>query len=74
MHAERRVGVLGWKEKEELNAIAKNYTPQRFSSTIETDRGLAADGNGLRNAVARPMELLIPRLVEDQNGHAKVDL
>ncbi len=66
--------ILKEEEKKEMSLLVKMRVPQDFSPIIEAARGDMVDGEGLRKAVARSMELLIQRLDEDYNGHAKSDM
>lgn len=69
-----RLRALKEEEKKEMSLLLKMRVPQEFSPIIEAARGHTVDGEGLREAVTRSMELLIPRLDDDFNGQAKSDM
>ena len=68
------IKALEAKEKQQMSQLHKINIPFEFSPIVEAARGYAVDGERLRQAVTKSMELLIQRSDENYNGQARSDM
>lgn len=72
--ATKRINFLEANERQQLNLLQKIEVPIQLSPIIEAARGQVVDGEALRKAVTKSMELMILRLDEENNREVKSDM
>ncbi|MGI0043832.1 MAG: hypothetical protein ACRD47_08980, partial [Nitrososphaeraceae archaeon] len=72
--ATKRINFLEANERQQLNLLQKIGVPMQLSPIIEAARGQVVDGEALRKAVTKSMELMILRLDEENNREVKSDM
>ena len=72
--ATKRINFLEANERQQLNLLQKIDVPIQLSPIIEAARGQVVDGEALRKAVTKSMELMILRLDEENNREVKSDM
>ncbi|MGC2308453.1 MAG: hypothetical protein WA461_08620 [Nitrososphaeraceae archaeon] len=57
-----------------MSLLQKINVPMEFSPLIDAARGYPVNGDALKEAVMRAMEIMNRRLEDEHNGQSKIDL
>ena len=67
----QNINTLKAKEKQQMSLLNKINVPFELSPLVDAARGWPVDGEALRRAAIKSMELLCSRLDDDHNWEAK---